>query len=102
MSQEKEIVRQTYEAKNGKTYCFKKKHLGARFRFPGNSKAYTTVNCITDAGAMERLIKSNDKKLEIVSVKSSSEGTGGKTAPKKPKSKVQTSGDNPSVDTVNN
>jgi len=66
MAEKEKVVRKYYNAKNGKTYQFKEKHLGARWRFPGNSKAFTSENAIENAEAMERLIKSNDKKIEEV------------------------------------
>lgn len=68
MAAEKKDTRLTYKAKNGKVYRFKEKHLKTRFRFPGNSKAYT-ADAITDPYCMERLIKTNSPKLEVVPTK---------------------------------
>lgn len=65
MPEEKKETRPTYIAQNGKVYRFKEKHLKTRFRFPGNSKAYT-ADSITDVACMERLIKSNSPKIETL------------------------------------
>jgi hypothetical protein len=74
--------RQTYLAQDGKTYAFKEKNTNCRFVFGGTPKVWTAETAIKSPEAMERLIKSNDKKIEVVKVASK--------ATAKPKAKAST------------
>jgi hypothetical protein len=76
------VERKTYEAQDGKTYAFKAKNLNCRFVFGGKTKVWTADTAIESPEAMERLIASNDKKLEVVANAKSEKTPKAEKAPK--------------------